>query len=95
MQVIHELRNGVKLRKVCETQELLLRRHIEYELTPFEILLDQIRARRYHLRKVSVSNAEKIIIISIKWTKFFILNSWTIQLDLRLKKTLVILSLIL
>lgn len=55
MQVIHELRNGVKLRKVCETQELLLRRHIEYELTPFEILLDQIRARRYHLKKVSVS----------------------------------------
>ena len=55
MQVIHELRNGVKLRKVCETHELLLRRHIEYELTPFEILLDQIRARRYHLKKVTVS----------------------------------------
>lgn len=52
MQVIHELRNGVKLRKVCEKPEV--RRHIEYELTPFEILLDQIRARRYHLKKVSL-----------------------------------------
>ena len=54
MQVIHELRNGVKLRKVYETHELLLRRHIEYGLTPFEILLDQIRARRYRLKKVTV-----------------------------------------
>ena len=51
MQVIHELRNGVKLRKVSTNE---LKRHIEYELTPFEILLDQIRSRRYSLRKVSV-----------------------------------------
>jgi spire-like protein len=51
MQVIHELRNGVKLRKVCEVYKN--DRHIEYELTPFEILLDQIRSKRYHLRKVS------------------------------------------
>ena len=53
MQVIHELRNGVKLRKVCDKADEF-RRHIEYELTPFEILLDQIRARRYHLKKVTV-----------------------------------------
>ena len=52
MQVIHELRNGVKLRKVCEVNQH--HRHIEYELTPFEILLDQIRSKRYHLRKVVV-----------------------------------------
>ena len=52
MQVIHELRHGVKLRKVSELY--INRRNIEYELTPFEILLDQIRAKRYHLKKVSV-----------------------------------------
>lgn len=51
MQVIHELRNGIKLRKVSTNE---LKRHIEYELTPFEILLDQIRSRRYSLRKVAV-----------------------------------------
>ena len=54
MQVIHELRNGVKLRKVnYEINQH--HRHIEHELTPFEILLDQIRSKRYHLRKVVVS----------------------------------------
>lgn len=69
MQVIHELRHGVKLRKVSTQSDpsdtvsftrpnsMLpscgVRRNIEYELTPFEILLDQIRARRYQLKKVS------------------------------------------
>ena len=75
MQVIHELRHGVKLRKVSSTQSdpssvdsvsftgatavnySMVRRNIEYELTPFEILLDQIRARRYRLKKVSRENA--------------------------------------
>ncbi len=87
MQVINELRIGVKLRKVCEdelcdpssspsssssmsslasssgfklakeaksaiTVGQQQRRHVEYELTPFEILLDQIRTRRYQLKKV-------------------------------------------
>jgi spire-like protein len=56
MQVIHELRNGVKLRKVCE-KPYEIRRRIEYELTPFEILLDQIRARKYHLKKVSLDTS--------------------------------------
>jgi hypothetical protein len=55
MQVIHELRHGVKLRKVSESYAIS-RRNIEYELTPFEILLDQIRARRYHLKKVSMDS---------------------------------------
>lgn len=49
MQVIHELRNGVKLRKVSD--QYIIRRHIEFELTPFEILLDQIRAKKYNLKK--------------------------------------------
>lgn len=77
MQVIHELRHGIKLRKVSTAveadEELKIgsgsvqspikssvgatRRNIEYELTPFEILLDQIRARRYHLKKVSLDHS--------------------------------------
>ena len=60
MQVIHELRNGVKLRKVCDIADIYDRRNIEYELTPFEILLDQIRARRYHLKKVTVRKRKLI-----------------------------------
>jgi hypothetical protein len=49
VQVIHELRHGVKLKKVdnCRTP-------IEYELTPYEILMDDIRSRRYKLNKVMV-----------------------------------------
>ncbi|XP_063376615.1 protein spire isoform X3 [Cydia fagiglandana] len=47
MQVIGELRMGVKLKKVSYS-----RTPIEYELTPYEILMDDIRSRRYTLRKV-------------------------------------------
>ncbi|CAH1644673.1 unnamed protein product [Spodoptera littoralis] len=47
MQVIGELRMGVKLKKVNYS-----RTPIEYELTPYEILMDDIRSRRYTLRKV-------------------------------------------
>ncbi|CAK1544327.1 unnamed protein product [Leptosia nina] len=47
MQVIGELRMGVKLKKVSHS-----RTPIEYELTPYEILMDDIRSRRYKLRKV-------------------------------------------
>ena len=88
MQVIHELRNGVKLRKVnYEINQH--HRHIEYELTPFEILLDQIRSKRYHLRKVVVS--ELIISLFIFFLNvfeiFILLLSLIIQLHQRLKKT--------
>ncbi|XP_061707665.1 protein spire isoform X2 [Cydia pomonella] len=47
VQVIGELRMGVKLKKVSYS-----RTPIEYELTPYEILMDDIRSRRYTLRKV-------------------------------------------
>jgi spire-like protein len=60
MQVIRELRNGVKLRKVSENP---CGRHIEYELTPFEILLDQIRAKKYHLKKVSMNFEHFLVFI--------------------------------
>ncbi|XP_073987981.1 spire type actin nucleation factor isoform X4 [Rhodnius prolixus] len=49
VQVIRELRRGVQLKKVCYT-----RKPIEYELTPYEILMDDIRSRRYKLNKVMV-----------------------------------------
>jgi spire-like protein len=49
VQVIHELRHGVKLKKVDYSHT-----PIEYELTPYEILMDDIRSRRYKLNKVMV-----------------------------------------
>ncbi|KAF2897177.1 hypothetical protein ILUMI_09005 [Ignelater luminosus] len=49
VQVIAELRMGVKLRKVHYS-----RAPIEYELTPYEILMKDIRACRYNLRKIMV-----------------------------------------
>ncbi|XP_052712598.1 protein spire homolog 1-like isoform X3 [Crassostrea angulata] len=50
VQIMKELRRGVRLKAV---------EHIttptEYELTPFEILLDDIKSRRYTLNKVMVN----------------------------------------
>ncbi|KAH8413220.1 hypothetical protein KR009_008936 [Drosophila setifemur] len=50
VQVIDELRRGVRLKK--STHE---RTPIEYELTPYEILMGDIRAKKYQLRKVMVN----------------------------------------
>ncbi|XP_063779500.1 protein spire homolog 1 isoform X5 [Pseudophryne corroboree] len=52
VQVMRDLRNGVKLKKVQERQYDLL--PIEFELTPYEMLMDDIRFKRYTLRKVMV-----------------------------------------
>uniref|UniRef100_A0A1W7R9I6 Protein spire homolog 1 n=1 Tax=Hadrurus spadix TaxID=141984 RepID=A0A1W7R9I6_9SCOR len=52
MQVIRELRQGVKLRKVDREPNP---QPIEYELTPYEMLLDDIRSRRYKLNKIMVN----------------------------------------
>ena len=60
--MIGELRRGVKLKKV---EDDLGRRNsiqgmgrgAEFELTPYEILMDDIRARRYHLRKTPEPSA--------------------------------------
>uniref|UniRef100_A0A665U360 Spire-type actin nucleation factor 1a n=1 Tax=Echeneis naucrates TaxID=173247 RepID=A0A665U360_ECHNA len=51
--VMRDLRNGVKLKKVQERQYNPL--PIEYELTPYEMLMDDIRSKRYKLRKVMVN----------------------------------------
>jgi spire-like protein len=50
VQVMGELRMGVKLKKVHYS-----RAPIEYELTPYEILMKDIRSCRYNLRKIMVN----------------------------------------
>uniref|UniRef100_A0A8C8VK28 Spire type actin nucleation factor 2 n=1 Tax=Pelusios castaneus TaxID=367368 RepID=A0A8C8VK28_9SAUR len=52
VQLMRELRHGVKLKKVQEKQFDPL--PTEYQLTPFEMLMQDIRARNYRLRKVMV-----------------------------------------
>lgn len=59
MQVMRDLRNGVKLKKVQERQYNPL--PIEYQLTPYEMLMDDIRSKRYTLRKVMVSNRKLLM----------------------------------
>ena len=49
-QVIRELRNGVKLKHVSETD--VHRPLYEFALTPYEILMDDIRSRKWNLNKV-------------------------------------------
>lgn len=49
---MRDLRDGVKLKKVQERQYNPLA--IEYQLTPYEMLMDDIRSKRYKLRKVMV-----------------------------------------
>ena len=55
ISTMNELRNGVKLKKTNHTKT-----PIEYALTPYEMLMDDIRSRRYKLNKVS-----KVLNISI------------------------------
>uniref|UniRef100_UPI0037E7D760 protein spire homolog 1-like n=1 Tax=Semicossyphus pulcher TaxID=241346 RepID=UPI0037E7D760 len=54
VQVMRDLREGVKLKKVQERQYNPL--PIEYQLTPYEMLMDDIRSKRYKLRKVMVND---------------------------------------
>ncbi|KFO26921.1 Protein spire like protein 1 [Fukomys damarensis] len=56
VQVMRDLRNGVKLKKVQERQYSPL--PIEYQLTPYEMLMEDIRCRRYTLRRVMMGTAE-------------------------------------
>lgn len=54
VQLMRELRHGVKLKKVQEKEFNPL--PTEFQLTPFEMLMQDIRARNYKLRKVMVSH---------------------------------------
>lgn len=49
IQLMKELRMGVKLKSI-ELEE----RNRHYELTPYEILMSDIRDKRYHLNKIMV-----------------------------------------
>ncbi|OWF34786.1 protein spire homolog 1-like isoform X2 [Mizuhopecten yessoensis] len=51
VQIMKQLRHGVRLKSVEHTN--LTPR--EYELTPFEVLLEDIRTRRYNLKKTVVN----------------------------------------
>jgi len=53
VQVIRDLRQGVKLKRVDFSREP----PIEYGLTPYEILMDDIRSRRYKLNKVMIGGS--------------------------------------
>ncbi|KAM9048591.1 protein spire homolog 2 isoform 1-T1 [Megaptera novaeangliae] len=53
VQLMRELRHGVKLKKVQEQGFNSL--PTEFQLTPFEMLMQDIRARNYKLRKVMVN----------------------------------------
>ena len=48
-QVLKNLRSGVKLKKIDYTKTPL-----EFELTPYEILMEDIRTRRFTLNKIMV-----------------------------------------
>ncbi|XP_072169192.1 protein spire homolog 1-like [Diadema setosum] len=52
LNVVRDLRNGVKLKKLDEWEKQ--RAPIEFALTPYEMLMDDIRSRRYTLNKVMV-----------------------------------------
>ena len=52
VQIMRELRQGVRLRKVEHVQLTPL----EYELTPFEVLLEDIRLQRFKLNRIMVRN---------------------------------------
>lgn len=65
VQVISELRRGVKLKKVeANLGSRVSSRGKEgslpdYKLTPYENLMDDIRERRYHLRKTPPTSSRK------------------------------------
>ena len=48
-QILKDLRDGVKLKKVDYTKT-----PVEYELTPYEVLMEDIRARKFTLNKIMV-----------------------------------------
>ena len=52
VQIMRELRQGVRLRKVEHVQLTPL----EYELTPFEVLLEDIKLQRFKLNRIMVRN---------------------------------------
>ena len=58
VQIMRELRQGVRLRKVEHVQLTPL----EYELTPFEVLLEDIRLHRFKLNRIMVRNVTCLLV---------------------------------
>lgn len=52
IQLIRELRRGVQLKKV-DLRPHTRHEFVEYALTPYEMLMDDIRSRRYTLKRVT------------------------------------------
>ncbi|XP_025412027.1 protein spire homolog 1 isoform X2 [Sipha flava] len=52
IQLIRELRRGVQLKKVDQRPHAGVG-YVEYALTPYEMLMDDIRSRRYTLKRVT------------------------------------------
>ena len=48
-QILKDMRDGVKLKKVDYTKT-----PVEYELTPYEVLMEDIRNKRFSLNKIMV-----------------------------------------
>ena len=67
MQCIGDLRTGVKLKKVN-----LSKTPIEFELTPYEILMDDIRARNYKLRKVEAPEEGRADGGKVRWSYMYV-----------------------
>ena len=65
MQVMRQLRHGVKLKKM---EHLELEQPREFELTPYEMLMEDISSRRYTLNKVLVSPSQCTIISVLSLT---------------------------
>ncbi|XP_071817477.1 protein spire homolog 1-like isoform X2 [Apostichopus japonicus] len=53
IQCLRDLRQGIRLNKVSTSR---VSNSIEYELTPYEILMDDIRSRRFSLKKVEITD---------------------------------------
>lgn len=60
VQIMRELRHGVRLKKV----EQVHLPPVEFELTPFEILLEDIRLGRYKLNRIMVRQKKGYLCVS-------------------------------
>lgn len=56
IQVVHELRSGVTLRRLDESATHKRHRH-EFKKTPYELLMDDIKSQKYKLKKVPEKKA--------------------------------------
>ena len=69
---MEDLRTGPKLRSVTINQT-----SVEYELTPYELLMEDIRSKKYQLNKVIIAWIRNIYsFIELYHQNNFIVNIW-------------------